>query len=97
MSPGGVITLPDTETGAQARQAKPARSILYNDDWHTFDDVISQLMKATGCSAEQGEAHAWTIHTVGKAVVFEGKRDDCEKVAQILREIRLQVEVDWDD
>ena len=93
----GAITLPGTEPEAKVKAAKPARSILYNDDWHTFDDVIAQLMKATGCSAEHGEAHAWTIHTVGKAVVFEGKREACEKVAQVLREIRLQVEVDWDD
>ena len=96
MSPGAV-SLPDVEVDAKAKDAKPARSILYNDDWHTFEDVILQLIKATGCSAEQGEAHAWTIHTTGKSVVFEGRRDDCEKVAQILREIRLQVEVDWDD
>jgi hypothetical protein len=37
----------------------PAKVILYNDDWHTFEEVIVQLMKATGCSRERAEALTW--------------------------------------
>jgi ATP-dependent Clp protease adapter protein ClpS len=88
--------LAETEEKSEAKQAPPARVILYNDDWHTFDDVIQQLMKAIHCSAAEGEAHAWKVHTEGRDIVFEGAREDCERVAGILREIRLQVEVDWD-
>ena len=87
------IRLEDEET----RLKKPARVILYNDDWHTFDDVIIQLMKATGCTVEQGFQHAWAIHHNGRDVVFQAEREKCEKVVQILRQIRLQAEVDWDD
>jgi ATP-dependent Clp protease adapter protein ClpS len=90
------VLLPEQESKTQDLSATPARCILYNDDWHTFDDVIIQLMKATGCSAAEGEAHAWRVHTEGRSTVFEGKREDCERVAGILREIRLHVEVDWD-
>lgn len=90
------IALPDIDTKEESKTAPPAWVILYNDDWHTFDDVIVQLMKATGCTPEQGEAHAWTVHTEGKARVFDGARDACERVAGVLREIRLQVEVDWE-
>ena len=32
----------------------PLTVILFNDDWHTFDEVIVQLMKAVNCSFEQG-------------------------------------------
>ncbi|HTB34110.1 MAG TPA: ATP-dependent Clp protease adaptor ClpS [bacterium] len=91
------ISLPDTESATDQDLAKPGRVILYNDDWHSFDEVIRQLMKATGCDEATAEGHAWTVHTQGRAQVYEGARGDCERVAKVLREIRLQVEVDWDD
>ena len=91
------ISLPDIDSSVEGALAKPGRVILYNDDWHSFDDVIDQLIKATGCDEATAEAHAWTVHTQGRAQVFEGARADCERVAGVLREIRLQVEVDWDD
>lgn len=91
------VQLPDLETRTDLAAAKPARVILYNDDWHSFDDVILQVMKATGCSEPVAEAHAFTVHTQGRSQVFDGARQDCERVAGVLREIRLQVEVDWDD
>jgi len=92
--PGTVVeTVPETTR----RAAKPARVILYNDDWHSFDDVILQLVKAGACDASKAEEHAWTVHTQGRAMVYQGARVDCERVAGVLREIRLQVEVDWDD
>jgi ATP-dependent Clp protease adaptor protein ClpS len=91
------IVFPDVDTRAETRLAKPAWVILYNDDHHTFDDVASQLMKAIGCTYEEGEGFALIVHTQGKARVFDGARTDCERVAGVLREIRLQVEVDWDD
>lgn len=68
--------------------------ILYNCDCHTFDDVIRQMQKATGCSYEKGEAVAYEVDSRGRAVVFSGSQVECERVANILREIRLQVETD---
>ncbi len=47
----------------------PAKVILYNDDWHTFEEVIVQLMKATGCSRERAEALTWEVHTRGQLPV----------------------------
>jgi ATP-dependent Clp protease adaptor protein ClpS len=94
---GGVVpvVLPDIETKPEVTEQRSARVILYNDDWHTFDDVIVQLMLAVHCSWEVGEAHAWTIHTQGRDVVYQGGREECERIAGVLRQIRLQVEVDW--
>lgn len=91
------VALPDLSAATRTRQASPARVLLYNDDWHSFEDVIVQLMKATACAAATAEAHAWTVHTQGRALVFQGARGDCERVVGVLREIRLHVEVDWDD
>ena len=91
------VALPDNAQQTDVQSAKPARVILYNDDWHTFDDVITQLVKAGACDEPTAEIHAWTVHTQGRAQVYEGAREDCERVAGILRQIRLQVEVDWDE
>lgn len=34
------------------------RVILFNDDYHTFDQVIQQLIKAIRCTPQQGERMA---------------------------------------
>ncbi len=90
------VVLPDIDAQEEAKLAKPAWVILYNDDWHSFDDVAFQLVKAVACTLEQGYEFAEIVHTQGKARVFDGARGDCERVAGVLRQIRLQVEVDWD-
>ena len=68
--------------------------VVHNDDIHSFDEVIRQLQKATGCSLEKGEALAWEIHNNGKAVVFMGDTEECNKVAAIIEEIGLRVTVE---
>lgn len=68
--------------------------ILYNCDCHTFDEVIGQMQKATGCSFEKAEQVANEVHVKGRAIAYSGSQEDCERVARILREIRLQVETD---
>jgi len=83
----------------QLEQTPPAHGgpyvvILYNCDCHSFEDVITQLQKAIGCTPEKGEAFAQEVHTQGRAVVYSGDDTECDRVANILREIRLQVETD---
>ena len=73
---------------------EPYIVILYNCSCHDFDQVIKQLQKATGCNLETAEAIAWEAHLLGRAVAYGGEEDACERVAAILRSIRLQVEVD---
>jgi len=68
--------------------------IVYNDDWHTYDEVILQLQKATGCSLELATMLTREIDMSGRAVVYKGEKLECRKVATVLREIRLQVELD---
>ncbi len=68
--------------------------IVYNDEWHTFDEVIFQLQKATGCSQDKASRIAWEVHSRGRAIAFRGEKEQCQRVATILREIRLQVELD---
>ncbi len=73
-----------------------ARVILYNDEWHTFDEVIGQLMKAVRCSYPEAEHMAWTVHTLGKCKVFEGPLEACLHVSAVLEEIQLITSVEFD-
>lgn len=68
--------------------------IVYDDDWHTFEEVATQMVRAIGCSYPKGREIANEIDGAGRAVVFAGSQKECESVAHVLREIRLQVETD---
>jgi ATP-dependent Clp protease adapter protein ClpS len=69
------------------------RTILFNDDHHTFDEVIDQVILATGCSSSKAEAIAWEVHLRGQACVHEGELFDCIKVSAVLEEIALHTQV----
>lgn len=73
----------------------PARVILFNDDWHTFDEVIAQIIKAINCSYQKAEALTWEVHNKGKAAVFEGEISECFKVASVLEEIALHTQIEY--
>lgn len=73
---------------------RPWKVILYDDDVHTFDEVILQVQRATGYSLERATQITLEADRVGRAVCFEGVKESCQKVAAVLRQIRLQVEVD---
>jgi ATP-dependent Clp protease adaptor protein ClpS len=90
-APGvGTLELEDTETAA----ALPYFVILYNDDQHSIDEVVLQVQKAAGVTLHQAFEITMEAHTEGRAVCYSGDMESCEKVAAVLREIRLTVEID---
>ncbi|HTX99918.1 MAG TPA: ATP-dependent Clp protease adaptor ClpS [Bacteroidota bacterium] len=74
---------------------EPAKVILFNDDVHTFEEVIGQLIKATGCAETKAEALAWEVHTKGKAIVYTGEIARCVQVSSVLEEIQLMTQVEF--
>lgn len=68
--------------------------IIYDDDWHTFPEVIQQVQKATGCPLDKAVEITNQVHNNGRAIAFAGSSEECERVATILRQIKLQVETD---
>lgn len=80
----------ETDVGLQ----EPWVVILFNDDYHSFDQVIAQVQKATGCSEAEAFQITYTAHTQGQAVAYVGERPACERVANILREIDLRAELE---
>jgi ATP-dependent Clp protease adaptor protein ClpS len=72
----------------------PAKVILFNDEIHTFEEVIGQLIKALQCGQAKAEALTWEVHNSGKATVFEGPMDNCLKVSAVLEEIALHTQIE---
>ncbi|MCG3205315.1 MAG: hypothetical protein KCHDKBKB_02034 [Elusimicrobia bacterium] len=71
-----------------------ARTILFNDDFHSFDEVARQLMKAIRCSYSKGMDLANVVHHLGSAIVYQGHLERCEAVAMVLEEIKLRTAVE---
>lgn len=69
------------------------RTVLFDDDWHTFQEVAGQLVKATRCTYERGLALANVVHHTGSAIVYQGPKERCEAVAEVLEAIKLKTQV----
>lgn len=84
----------DVEDESDVLVQKPARVILYNDEVHTFEEVIGQLIKALGCDTTKAEALTWEVHNSGKANVFEGPMTECIRISGVLEEIALHTQIE---
>lgn len=73
---------------------EPWNVILLNDDWHTFDEVILQLIKAVKVPPRKAAEIALEAHNNGEAVCYTGPKERCEHVASILEEINLGVRIE---
>ena len=71
-----------------------SRVILFNDDWHSFEEVISQIIKATKCSFIKARDKTFEVHVNGKAVVYSGEMAECLRVSGILEEILLHTQIE---
>ncbi len=85
--------LPEIIEDQEISSSTENRVVLFNDDWHTFEEVIVQLIKATSCSFEQARSFAFEVHTKGKAIVFSGSIQNCLKVSSVLEEIALNTQI----
>ena len=67
--------------------------VLYNDEEHSFDEVIFQLIKAVGCAFNEARSFAFEVHVKGKAIVFTGDLPACLRISSILEEIALHTQI----
>ena len=71
-----------------------SKVFLFNCECHTFDEVITQLLKAVpGMTRTLAEEIAWRVHNTGLAEVYRGGANECDRVAKILGETGLIVQV----
>ncbi|MEW6506258.1 MAG: ATP-dependent Clp protease adaptor ClpS [Bacteroidota bacterium] len=83
----------EPETTDETTIGFPYKVILFNDEVHSFDEVINQLMKAINCSFDIARSLTFEVHVKGKAVVFNGELSECLKVSSILEEIALHTQI----
>lgn len=84
----------DEEKVSEVDVKEPAKVILFNDEVHSFDEVIEQIIKATGCDYHRAEALTWQVHYNGKAIVYDGEMVQCVKVSGVLEEIALMTQIE---
>ncbi|MBM4169689.1 MAG: ATP-dependent Clp protease adaptor ClpS [Ignavibacteria bacterium] len=84
----------EQQDDVDVRTQEPAKVILFNDEFHTFDEVIGQIIKAIRCDTQRAETLTWEVHNNGKAVVYEGPMNDCLRVSAVLEEIALHTQVE---
>jgi hypothetical protein len=92
------------KTGAASRAEEAAsedtridpgwKTILFNCECHTFDEVERQLIKAVRCTLSQARRWSTEVDAKGFAVVYMGERERCEAAASVLAEIGLVVRVE---
>jgi ATP-dependent Clp protease adaptor protein ClpS len=70
-----------------------SKVILYNDDWHSFDEVILQIIKAIKCSTTEATKKVLETHVNGKSIIFIGELKDCLRVSSVLEEIALHTQI----
>ena len=71
----------------------PHNVILFNDEAHSMDEVVLQLMKATRCDAGRATQIMMEAHNMGRAIAFTGPLERCEMVESVLAEIKLRTEI----
>lgn len=81
----------EADTGHGA--GDPWKTILFNCDCHTFDEVEKVVMKATRCTLSRARQISSEVDSKGSAVIFEGHRERCEAVADTVASIGLKVKV----
>ncbi|MSP64016.1 MAG: ATP-dependent Clp protease adaptor ClpS [Ignavibacteria bacterium] len=81
------------DTSKEISVGKPARAILFNDEIHSFDEVINQIIKAIKCNRNKAESLTWEVHNLGKSCVFTGELIKCLQITAVLEEIQLMTEV----
>ena len=90
----GHLEFAETDVEQKEELENPWQVVLFNDEDHSIDEVILQIQKATGYSLERAVEITMRVHNKGKAVVYIGSKEDCEKVAGVLNQIKLIVQVE---
>jgi ATP-dependent Clp protease adapter protein ClpS len=83
----------DLENDIETNIGLLSKVLLFNDDFHSFEEVITQLIKALGCTFEKARDYTFEVHVKGKSVVYTGPMPGCLKVSSVLEEIALMTQI----
>jgi hypothetical protein len=68
--------------------------LLFNCECHSYDEVVSGLQEAIGCSAERALQYALVAEQFGCVSIFSGSHEECKKVERPLIRIGLRTAVE---
>ncbi len=89
------IFLPEEDVIDEVITSEPAKAILFNDEVHTFEEVINQIIKAVQCSHAKAEELTWEVHNEGKSCVYTGDLQRCLEITHVLEEIELMTQIEF--
>ena len=72
-----------------------AKIVLFNDEYHTFEEVIEQIILATGYRSAKAELMTWEVHTKGKSLIYSGDLGKCLYISSVLEQINLGTEIQY--
>lgn len=94
MTSGSAAAPVETEDEIDSTESEYVwRTVLFNCECHSFDEVERQLMKAVRCTLSRARQWSWEVHSRGCAIVYTGPQERCEAVAGVLEDIGLVVKV----
>lgn len=97
MAAGQTIELPGLAPDSTGQESRGWMVTVYDNETNTYEQVITILMIATGCNAEEAYIEAWEIDHLGRSVVHLASEEECQRVAEIIATIGIQVEVARND
>lgn len=65
--------------------------VVYNNEVNTYEEVMTILMLATGCDAEEAYIETWEVDHYGKCAVHRAPQDECSRIAEVIRTIGVTV------
>jgi ATP-dependent Clp protease adapter protein ClpS len=71
--------------------------VVYNNDVNTYEEVMTILMLATSCDANEAYIETWEIDHLGQCAVHRSSQDECDRVAEVIRTIGLVAETQKED
>lgn len=89
LKPEEILEPTDVDTGSEGFSL-----ILFNDSYHEFEEVITQVMKATGYGYDKSEAITLEAHNKGRALVLNGAIERCLNAQAVLEEINLRTSIE---
>lgn len=79
------ITQNEQKEKLEEKMSEPYTLILHNDDYNTFDHVISCLVRICDHSHDQAEQCAHFVHWKGKCDVKRGDKETIEELCEKLK------------
>ncbi len=70
--------LPKSKPEEKTRRQPPYHVILLDDDYHTFEYVITMLQQLFGYPREKGYEMALEVHTTGRVIVLTTSLEHAE-------------------